>query len=107
VGCVTIDSVRVSVFENSDIFVPKAFSPNKDGKNDLLFPFLVNIKTLKYFRIYNRWGQRMFQTSESKDGWDGIYNNIPQPLDTYTWVVEGIDVNGITIFKKGQTVLLR
>jgi gliding motility-associated-like protein len=107
VGCVTIDSVRVSVFENSDIFVPKAFSPNRDGKNDLLFPFLVNIKTLKYFRIYNRWGQRMFQTSDFKQGWDGIYNNIPQPLDTYTWVVEGIDVNGITIFKKGQTVLLR
>jgi gliding motility-associated-like protein len=107
VGCVTIDSVRVSVFENSDIFVPKAFSPNRDGKNDLLFPFLVNIKTLKYFRIYNRWGQRMFQTSDSNQGWDGIYNNIPQPLDTYTWVVEGIDVNGITIFKKGQTVLLR
>ena len=107
VGCVTIDSVRVSVFENSDIFVPKAFSPNRDGKNDLLFPFLVNIKTLKFFRIYNRWGQRMFQTSDITQGWDGIYNNIPQPLDTYTWVVEGIDVNGITIFKKGQTVLLR
>ena len=107
VGCVTIDSVSVSVFENSDIFVPKAFSPNKDGKNDLLFPFLVNIKTLKFFRIYNRWGQRMFQTSDITQGWDGIYNNIPQPLDTYTWVVEGIDVNGITIFKKGQTVLLR
>ncbi len=107
VGCVSIDSVKVFVFENSGVFVPKAFSPNKDGKNDLLFPFLVNIKTLKYFRIYNRWGQRMFQTSDSKQGWDGVYNNIPQPLDTYTWVVEGIDVNGITIFKKGQTVLLR
>jgi gliding motility-associated-like protein len=107
VGCVTIDSVSVSVFENSDIFVPKAFSPNKDGKNDLLFPFLVNIKTLNYFRIYNRWGQLMFQTSNSNQGWDGIYNNIPQPLDTYTWIVEGIDVNGIAIFKKGQTVLLR
>ena len=107
VGCITIDSVRVSVFENSDIFVPKAFSPNRDGKNDLLFPFLVNIKTLKFFRIFNRWGQLMFQTSDSKKGWDGIYNNIPQPLDTYTWIVEGIDVNGIAIFKKGQTVLLR
>lgn len=107
VGCISIDSVKVFVFENSGIFVPKAFSPNKDGKNDLLSPFLVNIKTLKYFRIYNRWGQRMFQTSDSKQGWDGVYNNIPQPLDTYTWVVEGIDVNGITIFKKGQTVLLR
>jgi gliding motility-associated-like protein len=107
VGCVTIDSVSVSVFENSDIFVPKAFSPNKDGKNDLLFPFLVNIKTLKFFRIYNRWGQLMYQTSDFKQGWDGVYNNIPQPLDTYTWIVEGIDVNGVAIFKKGQTVLLR
>lgn len=107
VGCVSIDSVKVFIFENSGIFVPKAFSPNKDGKNDFLSPFLVNIKTLKYFRIYNRWGQRMFQTSDSKQGWDGVYNNIPQPLDTYTWIVEGIDVNGIAIFKKGQTVLLR
>jgi gliding motility-associated-like protein len=95
------------VYDSSDIFVPKAFSPNKDGKNDLLQPFLVNIVTLKFFRVYNRWGQLMFQSSDSRQGWDGMYNYKPQPLETYTWIAEGIDGSGITIFRKGQTVLIR
>lgn len=106
-GCITMDTVKVSVYDSSDIFVPKAFSPNKDGKNDILQPFLVNITTLKYFRVYNRWGQLMFQTSDSRQGWDGMYNYKPQPLETYTWIAEGIDGNGTTIFKKGQTILIR
>ena len=106
-GCITMDTVKVSVYDSSDIFVPKAFSPNKDGKNDLLQPFLVNIVTLKFFRVYNRWGQLMFQSSDSRQGWDGMYNYKPQPLETYTWIAEGIDGNGITIFRKGQTVLIR
>ena len=106
-GCITMDSVKVSVYDSSDIFVPKAFSPNKDGKNDLLQPFLVNITILKFFRIYNRWGQLMFQSSDSKQGWDGMYNYKPQPLETYTWIAEGIDGNGTTIFRKGQTILIR
>ena len=106
-GCITMDTVKVSVYDSSDIFVPKAFTPNKDGKNDLLQPFLVNITTLKFFRVYNRWGQLMFQTSDSRQGWDGMYNYKPQPLETYTWIAEGIDGNGTTIFRKGQTVLIR
>jgi gliding motility-associated-like protein len=106
-GCITMDSVKVSVYDSSDIFVPKAFSPNKDGKNDILQPFLVNIVTLKFFKVYNRWGQLMFQTSDSRLGWDGMYNNKHQPLEAYTWIAEGIDGNGTTIFRKGQTVLIR
>ena len=106
-GCITMDTVKVSVYDSSDIFVPNAFSPNNDGKNDLLQPFLVNIATLKFFRVYNRWGQIMFQSSDSKQGWDGMYNYKPQPLETYTWIAEGIDGNGTTIFRKGQTVLIR
>lgn len=106
-GCITMDTIKVSVYDSSDIFVPKAFSPNKDGKNDILQPFLVNITTLKFFRVYSRWGQLMFQSSDSKQGWDGMFNNNPQPLETYTWIAEGVDGNGTTIFRKGQTVLIR
>jgi len=106
-GCITMDTVKVSVYDSSDIFVPKAFSPNNDGKNDKLQPFLVNITTLKFFRVYNRWGQLMFQSTDSRQGWDGMYNYKPQPLETYTWIAEGIDGNGTTIFRKGQTVLIR
>ena len=106
-GCITMDSVKVSVYDSSDIFVPKAFSPNKDGKNDILQPFLVNIVTLKFFKVYNRWGQLMFQTSDSRQGWDGIFNSKPQPIETYTWIAEGVDGNGTTIFRKGQTALIR
>ena len=53
------------------IYVPNAFTPNKDGLNDLLKPFMIGIRELKYFRIFNRWGQLVFETQDPNNGWDG------------------------------------
>jgi len=61
-GCVTIDTQKVVIAEKADIYVPTAFTPNRDGRNDILRPVLMGIKELKYFRVYSRWGELLFET---------------------------------------------
>jgi gliding motility-associated-like protein len=87
--------------------VPKAWTPNGDGHNDKLVPFLINIRQLNYFKIYNRWGQLVYDTKEMNAGWDGIFNGKPQVMDAYAWVAEGVGVNGKVVKEVGNSILLR
>jgi gliding motility-associated-like protein len=106
-GCETTDSLRVMIFKESDILVPKAFTPNNDGLNDILYAIPVGIKEFKFMRIYNRWGNLVFTTNNEKMGWNGEYKSQPQPTETYTWVAEAIDDNGNIIKRGGNTILIR
>jgi gliding motility-associated-like protein len=106
-GCVTTDTLLVRVFAGWDIFVPNVFSPNGDGINDILNVNLVGVKSLHYFRIYNRWSKKVFETSDAGQGWDGRVNGVLQPMATYVWIAEGIDNNGQTVRKEGSVTLLR
>ncbi|MFN5913733.1 MAG: gliding motility-associated C-terminal domain-containing protein, partial [Chitinophagaceae bacterium] len=62
---------------------------------------------LKWFRIYNRWGNLLFESSDLKKGWNGTYRGQQQPPETYMWVVEGLDTNGKSIKKTGMLTLIR
>lgn len=107
-GCYGDDDIVVRVFKTGpDIFVPSAFTPNGDGKNDLLRPVTLGITKLTYFRIYNRWGQLMYSTNESGKGWDGVFKGILQPSGTYVFSAEGSDYLGKTVYRKGTAVLIR
>jgi gliding motility-associated-like protein len=107
-GCITTDTLLVRVQAASAIYVPNVFTPNGDGQNDLLLPTTVaTIKALRFFRVFNRWGKMLFETTQKGKGWDGRYNGQLQPLDTYTWVIEGVDENGTIIKKQGSVTLLR
>jgi gliding motility-associated-like protein len=106
-GCVTTDTLLVRIFDEPDIWVPKAFTPNGDGKNDVLRPILVQIREFKFFRVYNRWGNLVFESRLPDVGWRGTYKDKDQPTETYTWVAEGIDINGRTIRRTGATTLIR
>lgn len=107
-GCYDEDDVMVRVFKTGpDLFVPSAFTPNGDGKNDVIRPVGVGIATLQYFRIYNRWGQLLFSTSQNGKGWDGIFNGTPQPSGTYVFEAVGTDQLGNRVYKKGTIVLIR
>jgi gliding motility-associated-like protein len=107
-GCVTTDSVWVKVGATAEIYVPQAFSPNGDGHNDRLHPNLVAIKKLNFFRIYNRWGNIIFQTSDAspQNGWNGKSGSTQQQTGTYTWVAEGVDAFGNTIRRSGTVLLV-
>ncbi|WP_204306850.1 gliding motility-associated C-terminal domain-containing protein, partial [Klebsiella aerogenes] len=76
-----------------EIFVPSAFTPNGDGRNDILKPITVGITQLFYFRIYNRWGQLVFSTSSIGKGWDGTFGGVKQASGTYVFETLGADYN--------------
>ena len=108
-GCVSSDTVLVRVFDNSivNILVPKSFTPNGDGINDKLFPYLSGIKTFQYYKVFNRFGKLMFETRNYDEGWDGTVGGTPQPMAIYIWVAAGIGIDGNLVEKKGETLLLR
>ena len=107
-GCFADDDVVVKVYKTGpDIFVPSAFTPNGDGKNDILRPITIGISQLHYFRVYNRWGQLVFSTTELGKGWDGMFNGAQQPANTYIFATEGTDYTGKTVYRKGTSVLIR
>lgn len=106
-GCRTVDSQLVRIFRSVDIFVPKAFSPNGDGQNDRLDVFLVGVGELKFFRVFNRWVQLLFETKNIKDLWDGTYRGVRQPLETYICIAEGIGEDGSKVVKRGQVLLIK
>jgi gliding motility-associated-like protein len=108
-GCIVYDSLLVKVANETNIYVPKGFSPNGDERNDLLYPILVGIEKLNYFRVYNRWGNLVYELRgiQTNMGWDGRYKGVAQPMEGYVWVAEGVDVLGRTIRTKGSTLLIR
>ncbi|MBS1622317.1 MAG: gliding motility-associated C-terminal domain-containing protein, partial [Bacteroidetes bacterium] len=112
-GCTVTDTLLVKInpidvpATLEDIITPKAWTPNGDGQNDLLRPKLINIRELKYFRIYNRWGELVYETNTEGQGWNGIYKGKPQVMDTYTWIAEGTGISGAIIKRTGNSVLLR
>jgi gliding motility-associated-like protein len=108
-GCITTDTLAVNVFANNliDIFVPKSFSPNSDGVNDQLFAYLAGIKKFHFIKIFNKFGQLMFESKSNNIPWDGIANGHLQPIDAYVWFAEGEDINCKIISKTGSVMLLR
>jgi gliding motility-associated-like protein len=106
-GCKAVDDINIKVFAKADIYVPTAFTPNGDGNNDLLRPILVGIKELKYFSVYNRYGELIFRTSTSKAGWDGTIKGAMQNTGAFVWMAEGVDYKGNVLFRKGMCTLVR
>ena len=107
-GCKAQDDVVVRIFKtNPDIFVPTGFTPNQDGRNDVLKAIPVGIKRFEYFNIYNRWGQLLFSTSDASKGWDGSFSGKDQQSGTYVFTTQGIDYTDKPVVKKGTVVLIR
>jgi gliding motility-associated-like protein len=106
-GCITQDTLLVWIFNDYGVYVPSGFSPDGDGVNDKLTPILIGIREVKSFRIYNRWGQLVYQTSEKNEGWNGIYKGGAQLSETYAWVIAVINEEGELIQKTGKSTLIR
>ncbi len=107
-NCVGTDTISLHLFKVvPDIYVPTAFTPNGDGNNDILRPILLGMKELRYFKVYNRFGNLLYSTSDIGKGWDGIYGGKKQDPATYVWMAEGITFKGEVRFKQGYAVLIR
>ena len=106
-GCVTVDGQMVKIVPQVDIYVPTAFTPNNDGLNDLLRPILLGIKKLHYFRVFNRWGQLVFETKDEFTGWNGNLKGLLQATQVLVWVAEGTGIDDKVYKRKGSTTLIR
>jgi gliding motility-associated-like protein len=107
-GCVGSDSIMVRLYKvEEDMYVPSAFTPNGDGLNDDFKPILLGMKSISYFRVYNRFGELVFSTSQVDKGWDGVFKGKPQNIGTYVWMAAGITYKGQLRRKKGYVILIR
>lgn len=107
-GCSAEDSLDVLIVGTcaDNIFVPQAFSPNGDDVNDKLYVRGL-MSELKYFRVFDRWGNLVFQTSDASEGWNGLYKGKKMNPAVFVYAVEGTCANGVPVFKKGNVTLVR
>ncbi|MFN8278410.1 MAG: gliding motility-associated C-terminal domain-containing protein [Chitinophagales bacterium] len=83
VGCKASDQVKITILPDA-LLVPTGFSPNGDGANDLMRPLNTNLDEVE-FQVFNRWGEKVFETTNTADGWDGTYKGVKQDLGVYVW----------------------
>jgi gliding motility-associated-like protein len=107
-GCIAEDSVLIKVTPIDDIYMPTGFTPNNDGKNDVIRPGYGEKFILKEFTVYNRWGQKLFSTSQRSAGWNGKVNGLIQDTGVYVWIITAVDRSTNVEYKrKGVFVLIR
>ena len=108
IGCSDTANNTIRVVGNCYIAIPKAFSPNGDGLNDYLYPTNAYKSKDLLFIIYNRGGQKIFETHNWENKWDGTFKGNPQDPGTYVWMLHYTNIEtGKTVNLKGTTVLIR
>lgn len=107
-GCVGRDSIYVFVYGKNVMLIPTGFSPNGDGINDVFkIAKHLNIRSISYFKVFNRWGEKVFTTSDINSGWDGTKDNEKSPAGVYVWYVEAYTYDNERIIQSGNVTLLR
>ena len=107
-GCVNRDSVQIVVTNVFEFLIPNAFSPNDDGVNDVFRVISsLGIRDLLAFRIYDRWGNKIFETGDINEGWDGFYNRRPAALGVYVYYIQAITFLDEEFVHKGNVTLIR
>jgi gliding motility-associated-like protein len=109
-GCSRTASVTIYVINmecgQDAAFVPNTFTPNSDGKNDVLYVRSNNL-TDAYFAVYNRWGELIFETRDLSKGWDGTYKGVKVDPAVFAWYLKGTCNNGNEFFKKGNVTVIK
>ncbi len=105
--CNTIDTLLVKTVDHADIYVPTAFTPNNDGRNDILRPVLMGMKEFRYFRVFNRFGQLLYETTTNRAGWDGSFKGTPLPVQVVVWIAEAVGADGRIYDRKGTSTIVR
>ncbi|UKN03391.1 gliding motility-associated C-terminal domain-containing protein [Paracrocinitomix mangrovi] len=106
-GCVSTECMTMFVeIVCGDVFVPSAFSPNNDGENDVLCVYSDCIKTMT-FTIYNRWGERVYETNNMNICWDGTWKGKALNSAVFVYVLDGYLINGEPVNQKGNISLIR
>lgn len=106
-GCEGKDDISVLVVSGPRLFMPSGFTPNGDGLNDYLRPLTAGYAELNYFRVFNRWGELVYEGNNLSRGWDGKFNGKNAEVGTYFWVMSIKDRFGKDQVLKGDVSLIR
>jgi gliding motility-associated-like protein len=112
-GCINTDNIIITVVCNDkNIFIPNTFSPNNDGVNDWFYPRGTGLFAIQSMRIFNRWGQMIYQKTnlfpnDPTAGWNGTYNGRLQNADVYTYIIEIVCENSQVLTYKGNITLIQ
>jgi gliding motility-associated-like protein len=112
-GCSSLDRVSIFVMcDNSNVFVPNTFSPNGDGVNDIFYPRGSGVFNIKNLRIFNRWGEVVFERSyfnanDASKGWDGTSKGKKLSADVFVYTLEVVCGNGQSLVFKGNVALIK
>lgn len=107
-GCKAEDSLSVYVNAETALEMPNAFTPdNSSGGNSKAYVLRRGEATLNYYRIYNRWGNMVFETKNIAEGWDGKYKDEPQAFGVYVYEIQAVSNSGKLFTKRGNITLLR
>ena len=104
--CSVSQTVTVFVGNGEDFFIPTAFTPNGDGNNDVFTVYGRGLSKMN-MKIFNRWGEKVFDSSNQWSGWDGMYKGEMQNPGVYTYYIEGVYLNGKTKERSGSLMLIR
>ena len=104
-GCVAYDSIDVLV-EETVVGMPNAFVPG-NGSNNVFKPSVKGLAHLNAFKIFNRWGEMVYQSTNINEGWDGSFNGHPQSVGVYMYLIDGVLDNGKPFVMQGNVTLLR
>ena len=105
-GCLASDSIFIDYIKDGAIAFPSAFSPNGDFKNDVFTYNGEGVKKIHY-KIFNRWGEKVFESNNIEDKWDGTYKNEPQPNENYVYIATITLINNKVLVLKGSVALIR
>jgi gliding motility-associated-like protein len=102
-------SNQVCVTQNARVFVPTAFNPNSDVEENRVWkPTNVFARTNSYeLSVYNRWGDKVFYTTDLNEAWDGTFQNEPQPMGVYTFLLKYRSLEGVPIEERGSFTIVR
>ena len=107
-NCFTVEyHVWIDIMKKYWVDVPDMFTPNGDGLNDVVYVRGWGIKDLLVFRIFNRFGEMVFESKEIQAGWDGTYKGAAQNTETFTYIVSVKAYNDDILSKKGFIKLIR
>jgi gliding motility-associated-like protein len=112
-GCIDSDAVVVRVLcDKSQVFIPNTFTPNGDGQNDVFYPRGKGIKMVNSFRVYDRWGEmiferKMIQLNDDQNAWDGKFKGATLNPDVYVYVMDAVCESGEELTLKGDVTIIR
>jgi len=105
-GCRDTVCHPVATLVNPLLDVPNAFTPGRFGQNSIIKVMGFGIVRMN-FRIFNRWGQMVFQSINPDQGWDGTFRGVLQPMDVYAYTLEAEFSDGTHVTRKGDITLVR